>query len=341
MYVYRKIKLGTILTFAWKHLLFFLIYGSIITWLDHYLEHQGRSLSIPFLPISTIGIAVAFYLGFKNNQSYDRFWEGRKIWGGIVNYSRTWGNLVKSFVTENHVTDPTITDAVIKETHRRLIYRHISWLNALRLQLRRPSNHSIDFSKSSARKHYKGRPGGEDWEQDVAPFLSCVEERNELMGFKNVATQLIRMQGEDLKILEQKGMIEDFRHMEMMSCLEEFYNLQGKCERIKNTPLPRQYSYFSHIFVWIFILLMPFGLVGEFVSMGHSMVWMTIPCYMLISWIFLTMELVGDNSEDPFENFINDVPMTALCRTIEIDLREMLGETDLPPKIEPVDGILM
>jgi putative membrane protein len=139
----------------------------------------------------------------------------------------------------------------------------------------------------------------------------------------------------------EKGLIEDFRHMELMHTLEEFYNLQGKCERIKNTPLPRQYSYFSAIFVWIFILIMPFGLVGEFAGMGHNFIWLTVPFYALISWIFITMELVGDNSEDPFENFVNDVPMTALCRTIEIDLRDMLGETDLPEKLKPVNGVLM
>ncbi len=341
MYVYRNIKLGTVFTFAWKNLLIFTIWGGLITWLQHYFEHHGQSLAIPFLPISTIGIAVAFYLGFKNNQSYDRFWEARKIWGGIVNYSRTWGNQVLSYVTDRHLKDPNIDQNAIKQTQKRLVYRHIGWMNALRLQLRKPASHSIDFSKSVAKKHYKGRPGGEDWIKDVAPFVSCNAEKDELMGYKNTATQLIRLQGEDLKELERLGLIEDFRHMDMMSSLEEFYNLQGKCERIKNTPLPRQYSYFSHLFVWIFIIMMPFGLVGEFLSLGHSMIWLTIPCYVLISWIFITMENIGDNSEDPFENFINDVPMTALCRTIEIDLREMLGEKDLPPKIEAVNGVLM
>jgi len=136
-------------------------------------------------------------------------------------------------------------------------------------------------------------------------------------------------------------LVDDFRHMEMMRVLEEFYNLQGKCERIKNTPFPRQYAFFSKIFTWIFILLLPFGLIGEFAKMGHDLIWLTIPFSVLISWIFITMEIVGDNSEDPFENFANDVPMSALTRTIEIDLREMLGETDLPPKVQAVNDILM
>jgi putative membrane protein len=81
-------------------------------------------------------------------------------------------------------------------------------------------------------------------------------------------------------------------------------------------------------------------MVGEFAAMNHSLIWLTIPFSVLISWIYITMETVGDSSEDPFENFINDVPMTALCKTIEIDLREMLDETDLPDGIKPVDDVL-
>lgn len=340
MYIYRNIHWKIILSFAWKNLLFFLIYGSIIVYAYHHLEHHDINMGIPFLPISTIGIAVAFYLGFKNNQSYDRFWEARKIWGGIVNYSRTWGNQVMSF-TANHAIDEPVSEEDLLKIHHRLIYRHIAWINALRLQLRVPSNHSLSQMKKSNKKMYQGQPGGEDWKRDVAQFLSCDAETNMIEGKKNTATQIIRAQGEDCKKLFTDGVIDDFRHMELMHSLEEFYNLQGKCERIKNTPLPRQYSYFSAVFVWIFILLMPFGLVGEFHTMGHNFIWLTVPFYMIVAWVFLTMELVGDNSEDPFENFINDVPMTALCRTIEIDLREMLGETELPPKIKPVDGVLM
>ncbi|MFT6739463.1 MAG: putative membrane protein, partial [Paraglaciecola sp.] len=93
--------------------------------------------------------------------------------------------------------------------------------------------------------------------------------------------------------------------------------------------------------VWLFVLLLPFGLVGQFKEMGHAATFLTIPFSVLISWVFITMEIVGDNSEDPFEGFVNDVPMTALCRTIEIDLREMLGETDLPLGIQPENDVLM
>ena len=340
MYVFRNISKKIIFSFAWKYILFYIIYGAIVIYIFHIYEHKGINISIPFSPISTIGIAVAFYLGFKNNQSYDRFWEGRKIWGGIVNYSRTWGNQVLSFVNNRH-TQEKFSEEELKKIHTRLIYRHIAWINALRLQLRVPSSFSLSQMKRSNKKMYHGRPGGEDWVNDVAPFLSNTNEVDVIQGKRNTATQLIRLQGEDCKELLHKGLIEDFRHMALMDSLEEFYNLQGKCERIKNTPLPRQYSYFSGVFVWIFVLLLPFGLVGEFFARGHDFIWLTLPFYVLIAWVFITMEQIGDSSEDPFENFINDVPMTALCRTIEIDLKDMLDEDNLPEKLKPVDGVLM
>ena len=152
----------------------------------------------------------------------------------------------------------------------------------------------------------------------------------------------------DISMLKDKEILDGFQEDQMQSVLEELYNLQGKCERIKNTPFPRQYGYFSKVFTWIFVLLLPFGLLDVFEDDAMSnpegmlqwYVFLMIPFSVLISWIFTTMEIVGDNSEDPFEGRLNDVPMTALCRTIEIDLRDMLDEKDLPEPVAPKDNIL-
>ena len=158
----------------------------------------------------------------------------------------------------------------------------------------------------------------------------------------NAATQLLRWQSEELKrVVEKDRLAEEFRLIAMMNLITEMYALQGKCERIKNTPFPRQYAFFSAVFVFIFIGLIPFGIVGEMAQRGSLMIWLTVPISAVISWIFWTMEAVGDSSEDPFENFINDIPMTALCTTIEIDLRQMLGESDVPDPIQPISDILM
>lgn len=339
MYVKRNLNWSLILRFAWFNLLLFSAWAGLVVWYYHHLDHHGINISIPFLPLSTIGIAVAFYIGFKNNSSYDRFWEARKIWGGIVNYSRTWGNQVVNFVTNHDAKDGTSVEA-IKTLQKELIYRHIAWLNALRLQLRQPSSFSIKHKKT-VQALTLGSPERKHWDEEVGELLSK-EEYTYLICRRNTATHLIRKQGDELRMLvKDHGLSDSFRHMEMMRVLEEFYNLQGKCERIKNTPYPRQFAYFSKVFTWIFIFLLPFGLVSEFAKVGHNVIWLAIPFSVLISWIFITMETVGDNSEDPFEGFINDVPMSALCRTIEIDLREMLGETELPPKVQSEKGILM
>ena len=127
----------------------------------------------------------------------------------------------------------------------------------------------------------------------------------------------------------------------MMELITEMYSLQGKCERIKNTPFPRQFAYFSDVFVVIFIALLPFGIVGQFASRNEMMAWLAVPMPVPVCWIFHTMETVGDANEDPFENFVNNVPMTTLCRLIEIDLRQMLGESDIPLPLEPVNDLLM
>jgi putative membrane protein len=332
MYVKRNISWNIILRYGWKNLLFFTIWASGI--FSAYLFLGWKHIDIPFQPLSVIGIAVAFYIGFKNSQSYDRFWEGRKIWGGIVNYSRTWGINVLSFVEND------------QDAQRMLIYRHLAWINALRIQLRQPSSFSIKEHRS-VKKIYARHGDRNPVCSRLDSFLSP-EEDEDLENRKNVATHLIKNQGLQLKQLLKEGKITEFDKQLFHNNLEEMYNLQGRCERIKNTPFPRQYAYFSTLFTWFFVLLLPFGLLSvfedELLEVQQASVWwyMTLMIFfsVLISWIFTTMEKVGSNSEDPFEGRINDVPMTALCRTIEIDLRDMLNEDNLPEKVQAQDNIL-
>ncbi|MBO3272910.1 hypothetical protein F1C16_14195 [Hymenobacter sp. NBH84] len=321
MYIRENLRWRVIWKYAWKSLLIFLIYDTIVCYL--YGPLGFRSLDIPWQPVGTLGVAVAFYVGFKNNGSYDRFWEGRKLWGGIVNYSRTWAMEALEFVT-SVVDAPDVQAAPasaeeLTQRHRRMVYRQIAWINALRLNLRRQP---------------------ELWDEAVAPFLEPAESE-QLRGFANPPAQILRAQAAEMRVLrESRGLLNDFQHVTMMRVLEELFNLQGACERIKNTPFPRQYAYFSWVFVWMFAALLPLGLIGEFENMGPGHFWLTVPFSVLVSWVYYTIEWVGHHSEDPFENEMNDVPMTALCRNIEIDLRQMLGETNMPPKIEPVNDIL-
>jgi putative membrane protein len=129
--------------------------------------------------------------------------------------------------------------------------------------------------------------------------------------------------------------------MELENILRSFYALQGKNERIKKFPLPRQYANMSRYFVGIFIVLLPFSMVPELLKLDTWGIWLSVPIAVLIGWVYVMMEVVGDYSENPFQGMANDIPMMSLCRTIEIDLREMLGEKDLPPAIEAKNGVLM
>ncbi|MDY8137117.1 bestrophin family protein [Aquimarina sp. 2201CG5-10] len=332
MYIKRNIGWGLILRFAWRNIVFFTIYTASIFSLYYFFEL--KFIDIPFQPLTLIGIAVAFYIGFKNSQSYDRFWEGRKIWGGIVNYSRTWANQVLCLVNDDH------------ETKKVLIYRHIAWINALRIQLRQPNSFSIKENASVeklVKKHNEKNPACDATMAFVSP-----EEYQDLLQRKNAATHLVKNQGLHIKELLEKEKITEFDKQLFHGILEELYNLQGKCERIKNTPFPRQYAYFSTVFTWIFVLLLPFGLLNVFESELNDMsqhlqpwfIFLMIPLSVLVAWVFTTMEKIGSNSEDPFEGRINDVPMTALCKTIEIDLKDMLDEKELPEKEKPKDNIL-
>ncbi len=335
MYTRRHIRFKTIFRFAWKNLLIFTFWSGAITWAFVWCENRGTNIGIPFLPLSTIGIAVSFYVGFKNSQSYDRFWEGRKIWGGIVNYSRTWANQVLSYI--KNVQSSGYSDVDLELLKVKLVKRHLAWINSLRIQLR--STTIFDRKNLSFVPDF-GLKNDRECKECIAFFMED-EEYEHVMDKANAASHLIRLQGDDIAELNKKTILSDYHHVNMMSSLEQFYNLQGMCERIKNTPFPRQYAYFSSLFIWVFILLLPFGLVELFHEIGDSSVWLAVPFSVLISWVFSTMDIVGDNSEDPFENYVNDVPMSAICRTIEIDLLQMIGDKDIPPKLQPVDDVLL
>lgn len=338
MYTRRNIRWSVIVSFAWAQVLVFVAWDVLVVFAFTRLLEQGIDCSVPIAPLGTIGVAVAFYIGFKNNQSYDRNWEARKVWGGIVNVSRSWANQVLTFVSASH-SDKAFSPEEVEARQRKLIYRHLAWIHTLRFQLRRKTPFGFE-PKGSARR-FMQKTDVAAMKELLVPLLP-EHELTVACSRVNSATQILRLQSDDLrKVIDNDRLVEEFRFIAMMDLISEMYSLQGKCERIKNTPFPRQYAYFSSVFTWIFVVLLPFGIVGEFAAQGSLMVWLTVPFAVVVSWIFYTMETVGDSSEDPFENFINDVPMTALCRSIEIDLRQMMSETDVPTPLKPENDILM
>ncbi len=345
MYIKKSFTVAEILKFTGPKLILLILWntGAVVFYEFFHFEW----LKISWLPISLIGTALAFYVGFKNNQAYDRLWEARKIWGGIINSSRSWGAAVKAFVS-NHFRDANLSDAELHQIHKRLLYRHVGWLYTLRNQLLIPTpwEHISQSNRAAklAAKHHKSFGTGlssDDITEKQLKFFLPADEYEPLINFRNTATQILDYQSSDLKRLREADTIEDFRHMELQALITEFYTLQGKCERIKKFPLPRQYGHTSGIFVAIFIFLLPWGMVNEFHDLSIYGAWVSIPFSIIVGWVFILMEMVGDYSENPFEGLPNDIPMLSLCRVIEIDLREMLGETDLPPGIQATDGVLM
>ncbi len=346
MYVKKNFGLLSLLQFTGVHLLWISIWAIAVSLIYHYTPLR-QWMVIPWLPLSVIGTAVAFYVGFKNNSAYDRLWEARKIWGAIINGSRTWGSTTKAFLS-NQFRSENYSEAELDAHRKKLIYRHIGWLYALRSQLLIPApwehinqgRHMSRMIKKRVKNFGVGLLGDEVSEFELKQFLPH-EEYDRLIHYKNTATQIIDQQSQDLKQLRKDDIIDDFRHMEMQKLLGDFYTFQGQCERIKKFPLPRQYGSMSLVFVGIFIFLLPLGMVSEFAKLGDFGVWLSIPFTVLVGWIYVMMELIGDYSENPFEGLGNDIPMLSLCRTIEIDLREMLGETELPEAIQPINGVLM
>ena len=183
-------------------------------------------------------------------------------------------------------------------------------------------------------------------EEELTPYLSPAELAY-VLGKSNKATQLLSLQSKQLRRLRARGLIDDFRHVEMENTLVELYTLQGKSERIKNFPYPRQYATLNVTFLWVFVLLLPFGVMHEFNQIGVKLmaqfpiigdhfVWLSVPFSVLVMWIFYTMERIGRVTENPFEGTPNDVPITTISRGIEIDLREMIDEDPetIPPPLE-------
>ena len=338
MYTRRNIRFPVVLWLSWKHFLVFAAWSTLLTGAYLSLLPTGIDLSLPIAPVSTIGVAVAFYIGFKNNQAYDRYWEARKIWGGIVNASRSFANLTLAFVSADH-SDQTVDNDFVRAQQRGLVYRQLAWMHALRFQLRRKT--PFGFEPTGAARSYMQKTDINAVREHLSTLLP-EQELSVACERVNSASQIMRMQGEHLrKLSDEHNLITEFRLISLMELVTEMYTLQGKCERIKNTPFPRQYAYFSLVFTYIFVFLLPFGILRELGGSENSIIWLTVPLSAVISWIFYTMESVGDASEDPFENFVTDVPMTALCRTIEIDLRQMLGEPDVPKPMSPVNDVLM
>ncbi len=316
-----------------KYILMFLLWDSIPVCLYFYFGIEW--VVIPWQPLSLIGIAVAFYLGFKNNSSYDRLWEARKIWGGIVNASRSFTVMARDFINNDEAQE-NLPDNKLAEIRKQVVHRHVAWLHALAIEMRKVKKWEHNTRKEKKLRNILGVEYSENQFERIRKMIQA-EEFEYIMQKGNRSSHLLSVQSRELMKLRRAGIIEHFRHLQMQELITEFYTLQGKSERIKNFPFPRQYATVNYFFAVIFIMLLPFGMLDIFIERGGQFwIWMTIPFSVIASWVFWMMEMIGEYSENPFEGLYNDVPITNIATGIEIDIRQMLDEEDLPEPITPV-----
>jgi putative membrane protein len=264
-----------------------------------------RWLAVPDLPVALYGSAIGVILGFRNNSCYSRWWEGRMLWGAIVNNSRSWARQVTTVMRPG--TDAEATE--LKAMQHRLVYHQIAFVHALRQQLRRLS----------------------PWEE-LRPFLSEAD-LNALRDQQNVPLALQQQMGTMLRECQGRGWVDLAQWRALDATLDDLTDAQGGTERIKSTPMPKQYDYFPQLFVHMYCLVLPLAMVS-------SLLWLTPLGSTLVGFIFLALDKIGRDLENPFDNSVYDVPITSICKTIEGNLQQMLGETVVAAPEKVVGDVL-
>ncbi|MEZ4914904.1 MAG: bestrophin family ion channel [Chitinophagales bacterium] len=244
MQVGRRYSLFQTLNWGRKYILWFLLFDSIV--ISLYYFTQWSWMAIPWQPISLIGIAVAFYLGFKNNSSYERLWEARKIWGGIVNDSRSFTVYTRDFINNDDAQTPQ-SEKQLQHLRKQVVQRHIAWLYALTYQLRvvKDWEHKSDFEQEL--RTYLGTQTSPDSYKKLANYLSQ-QEYDYIMSKDNKASHLLSLQSKALMNLRKEGIIEHFRHLEIQNHIRSFYELQGKIRAYKEFSLSATVCYCKLLF---------------------------------------------------------------------------------------------
>jgi putative membrane protein len=247
-----------------------------------------------------LGTSIAFFVGFNNNQAYDRWWEARKIWGALVNDSRSWARSLLAFVA------PESWDEELKATKRRMILRHLAFVYALKSELR-PQN---DYAY---RKYLS--------EEELASVEAQANTHNAILVF----------QANDLQQLSAQGSIDGFRFLELNKMLVNFTDAMGQAERIKNTVFPTIYIFFTRAFIWLFTILFT-------IVCAHEIGGWSILMGSVVGSVFHITHYNGITLMNPFSTLTTSISLNQICRTIEINLLQMLGEENIPQPVKPINN---
>jgi putative membrane protein len=264
-----------------------------------YVFAGWKWMALPDVPLSIFGGVIGVLAGFRNASAYARWWEARIIWGAIVNSSRSFAREVLTMIEGPEICD----------MKRRLVLLQIAYVHTLRNHLRG----TLPWAE------LQGLMPGQE--------IECLKLE------KNVPLSIQQKMASILAQCHRRGWIDAIRWASLDKTLSSLMDSQGASERIKNTPMPRMYDLFIRLFITIFCLLLPLGMVE---SLG---LWTPIGST-LVGFIFMALDKIGRDLETPFDNLPNDIPLTAISRTIEINLKQMIGERELPEPVVPVHGIL-
>ena len=275
-------------------------YLVVVSLLD--LRFHLEEFNFPVAIVAIMGTVIGLILAFRTNSAYARWWEARTLWGAIVNDSRTWVRQLLTFLLEAEDTNQ-------KGQLQQMAYRQIAWCYALSRSLR-----------------------DQDPVQELSEFVDSAE-LDSYQQIRNIPNALLQRQGQELRQLYQANQLELYQVVELERTLLRLTNAMGGCERIKNTIFPTSYSRMVHGLMFVFVFFLPFGLVnvpalGLFVTS------------LSLAFTFLLIDQVSIYLQDPFSNRPSDTPMLALSRTIEINIKQMLGEENIPQPMEPVEGVL-
>ena len=277
---------------VWKPLTLLFVWDVVVT-----VTYFVLPFTAPSLPLTLFGSALVLLLGFRSNSAYQRWWEGRGLWGLMINASRNIAREACTFLPE---------DPAAVELKRRIVRRQIAYVHALRCQLRRQTP-----------------------DEDVLRFLTNGEGQKALAR-ANVANGILDETGRSIAQAREQGWIDTIQQTQMEAVLVDIANAQGGMERLKNTPLPMQYRFFPTLFAHLLCILLPIGLVetlGLATPLGST----------IAGLMFLAVLAVGDDLVDPFADSVHDLPLCAMCRTIEIDLLQAIGD-EAPAPLKPDAG---
>jgi putative membrane protein len=248
-------------------------------------------ISIPIAVPAILATIISLLLAFRSNQAYDRWWEARGLWGAIVNDSRSLTRELTTFLDGDSAACEEI-----EGFKKRFVHRQIAWCYSLSQSLRKQD----PYAKTAG--------------------LLVDEEVKFTHRFSNVPNSLLKLHGLDLKLAYKNGWLNDYQQVQIDGTLSRLCDAMGKCERIKNTVFPVTYSLYIHFCLYLFIMLLPFGLI-EFFGIFE------VPLIIAIAAAFLLVEKMAIHLQDPFENKPTDTPTTAISQTIERDLKQMLNDT--------------